>query len=160
MLKRFAFLALSFGLGFSQVLHSDTQELKDFYQRVWSPYCKGNSLLECPSGLAEDLRDELRKRYQGGASLADLELYLVERYGNQIKMLPEKGERGMRAYWIPWLLVFFTLWGLALFWRKRIRKPNSEKSSAGLESNSSQEHDSKKSHLKSDLEAELRERLS
>jgi cytochrome c-type biogenesis protein CcmH/NrfF len=132
---------------------ADTQDLKLFYQRVWSPYCKGNSLLECPSGSAEALREDLRVQFENGASFEELEAYLISKYGSQVKMLPESNRRGSLAYWIPWIAFLFVLWGLGLFWKDRVRR---RKNSQTPDKNLSSANPVDKN---SELELEIQERL-
>lgn len=102
----------------------DPQELNEFFQRVWSPYCKGNSLLECPSGAAIELRDELKSMYLNGASLEELELALKKEYGDRVQMEPPFSWRGQLAYLLPWLAFFIALFGIFMFWKKRTKSMN------------------------------------
>lgn len=137
----------------------DQQALHEFFERVWSPYCKGNSLLECPSSTAIELRRQLKQEYDAGASFEELELMLKERYGDQVHMEPPASFRGSLAYWLPWALFFAALFGLFLFWKKRTKSflstedPNH---AAEAESFSSSEFSSEE--LKK-IEDEVNERL-
>lgn len=151
------FLSLNFSFTHARSAESE-QTLNEFYQKVWSPYCKGNSLLECPSGQAEELRDELGKRYEAGASLDDLRVFLKGIYGDQVRMEPENNLRGLLAYLIPWLAFIFVAVGLYFYWQKRIRprKKSVEKARAS-EMNS--KHEASSANQK-EIEEELRERLS
>ncbi|TVQ77677.1 MAG: hypothetical protein EA369_08820 [Bradymonadales bacterium] len=130
-------------------VESSSQDLKLFYQRVWSPYCKGNSLLECPSGTAEALRDEIRRRYEAGASFEELEAFLIDRYGSEVKMLPTEDFRGSLAYSIPYVLFYLALLFLVIYWASRIRSLSQSKAST---------HDAP-NQPRREIESELDERL-
>lgn len=160
MLRLISFLLLagSFVLSF-EVSAQQYPELKEFYQRVWSPYCKGNSLLECPSGQAEKLRDELRRQYESGKNLNQLEKYLEAQYGNQVRMEPKPSARGALAYLIPGFLFIFVCTGLALYWRKRL-KPEQPSSSSEKSPTSGEANTKSKQDAVSKIEEELKERLS
>lgn len=134
------------------------QTLNEFYQKVWSPYCKGNSLLECPSSQAEELRDELGKRYEAGASLDELRVFLKQLYGDQVRMEPENNLRGLLAYLIPWLAFMFVAVGLYFYWQKRIRPR--KKSSQQTETKKPGSASQTSNENQKEIEEELRERLS
>lgn len=119
-------LSSAFLLSFDVSTPRDPQELQAFFQRVWSPYCKGNSLLECPSGQAIELRDTLKAAYEGGASFVELEAQLKQMYGDQIYMEPPSNWRGQLAYTLPWIAFFIVVTGLFFFWKKRTRDPLSQ----------------------------------
>ena len=112
------FLAI---VGDRPVTNYPEKPLTTFFSDVWSPYCKGNSLLDCPSGKAEELRKDLRERYQAGASIDDLRVILNERYGDQIKMEPPSGFRGKLSYLLPWAAFLIAIGGIILFWRRKSR---------------------------------------
>ncbi|PIR22433.1 MAG: hypothetical protein COV44_08025 [Deltaproteobacteria bacterium CG11_big_fil_rev_8_21_14_0_20_45_16] len=95
--------------------------LNTFFSDVWSPYCKGNSLLDCPSGKAEELRKDLRERYHAGDSIDELRIILNNRYGDQIKMEPASDFRGKLSYLLPWAAFLVAIGGVILFWRRKSR---------------------------------------
>lgn len=124
-------------LGAADLPAESSKSSHEFLQKIWSPYCKGNSLLECPSGKAENLRNEIEKRLGQGESQESIMKDLEARYGDQIYMVPDAN----RAFWLPWVLFFLVLLGLLIFVMKRrkaklpINKPQKdEKPSSELES--------------------------
>lgn len=157
-LLAFGSLILFIGVFSSSFAASDNpdEKINEFYQRVWSPYCPGNSLLECPSSQAEELREELKRRYQAGQSMTELENFLKSTYGDRVRMEPPKTFRGSLAYFIPWLAFLIVLIFLAFYWKKRIRplkkiKTNTE---APAQQNPHQ------TEIEKQIEEELQERLS
>lgn len=90
-----------------------TQErANELFQNIWSPYCKGVSLLECPSGQAENLRQKVREQIELGASDQEIQDNLLNIYGASLRMVPSSSGRESLAYSLPWIA--FGL-GLALF---------------------------------------------
>ncbi len=90
-------------------------------KNIWSPYCKGISLLECPSSRAEELRDSIRSEWEAGKSVADIKVQLRSSYGNQLRMEPETSLRGQLAYAIPWIAFLMTSILVGIYWRKRTK---------------------------------------
>ena len=64
------------------------QDPSDFFSRIWSPYCKGVSLLECPSGQAEDLRKEIRARVNAGENIDVIFSEINQKHDNKLRMTP------------------------------------------------------------------------
>jgi cytochrome c-type biogenesis protein CcmH/NrfF len=103
------------------------QELQKFYSEVWSPYCKGNSLLECPSGQADKLRQKIRLARESGRSFENIRAELEQEYQQSLRMTPQSGVRGKLAYAIPWLALMAILIVLVFYWRARVRPQGSIK---------------------------------
>ncbi len=89
------------------------------FRKIWSPYCKGVSLLECPSSQAEDLRNEIRRRINNGEKMDIIWTDLQAKYGNQLRMDPDQGGRENLAYSIPYIGIGVVITLLALFWLSR-----------------------------------------
>lgn len=105
---------------FLQIIGAEnSEELHHFMKDIWSPYCKGISLLECPSGKAEALRDEIRAAYDQGLSIDEIRQELRTRYGDQLRMEPHSNWRGRLAYLIPWLAFLLVASLVGIFWHRR-----------------------------------------
>jgi cytochrome c-type biogenesis protein CcmH/NrfF len=92
-------------------------------KEIWSPYCKGVSLLECPSSQAEKLREEIYIRTGAGESVDAVVVDINERYGNILRMSPDFSGREGLAYWLPWIFFLIVGVGGVLWWlKKRVRK--------------------------------------
>jgi len=151
-------LCLSFSATISPGLSSDNpdEKINKFYQRVWSPYCRGNSLLECPSSQAEELRETLKSRYRAGQSMEDLEAFLKAKYGDQVRMEPPQTLRGSLAYFIPWVAFVIVLIFLGIYWRKRIKPTQNVE----MATSSANEESKSFSAIEKQIQDELEERLS
>ncbi|MGA0162636.1 MAG: cytochrome c-type biogenesis protein [Bdellovibrionota bacterium] len=107
------------------LISSPREDLNDLMKNIWSPYCKGISLLECPSSKAEELRDSIRVEFESGKSIAEIKASLRSRYGNQLRMEPETQGRGQLAYMIPWIAFLIAAILIAIYWRKRTKPVSS-----------------------------------
>lgn len=102
---------------------TEDQALQKFYSDIWSPYCKGNSLQECPSGQAEALRQKIREAHARGESFESIRKRLEQEYQKPLRMLPEANFRGKLAYSIPWIALLGIVLALFAYWKTRIRSP-------------------------------------
>ncbi len=124
----------------------EDQALHQFYSDIWSPYCKGNSLQDCPSGQADDLRQKIRQAYMQGESFESIRRRLEQEYQKPLRMMPEANWRGKLAYSIPWLAILGIVLALFAYWKTRIHAPSPTARSAS-------------STLSTDLEKEIAERM-
>lgn len=118
-MKRLSFFFFLF-LWVSSVTYGEDPAEK--MRSIWSPYCKGVSLMECPSSKAEELRAEIIARMKAGESFEAVFKDLTERYGPVLRMSPEATGREGLAYWIPWILFLSASVLIVLFWATRQRK--------------------------------------
>ncbi len=74
------------------------------------PTCRALSVLDSPSGMAQEMRGLIREQLRSGKTAAEVEAYFVERYGEWILLQPKA--EGFN--WTVWLLpVILLLGGLA-----------------------------------------------
>jgi cytochrome c-type biogenesis protein CcmH len=98
---------------------SPTEDPHELFKQIWSPYCKGVSLLECPSSQAQQLREEIITRMNNGESSAELLKELNTEFGDRLRMAPKTEGREGLAYWVPWILVGLGILSIFAFRRKR-----------------------------------------
>lgn len=92
-------------------------------RQIWSPYCKGVSLMECPSTQAEKLRTEITARMNAGENFTDIYQDLTQRYGPVLRMSPTfEGREGL-AYWIPWIVFAALSFFIVGIWMVKKKKP-------------------------------------
>lgn len=105
-----------------------SEDPAELFRKIWSPYCKGISLLECPSSQAEDLRMLIRREMQSGKTQAEVWEDLQKKYGDQLRMVPDAGGRESLAYWLPYIAFSLAALGTLVFWlrRKKSRPAQSE----------------------------------
>jgi cytochrome c-type biogenesis protein CcmH len=93
---------------------------------LMSPFCPGRTLADCPSPDAATLRSWILVQEAAGRSREDVEVELLERYGEQILSAPRARGIGITAYAIP-VGVFVAGGGLVwLFLRRQTREARSE----------------------------------
>jgi cytochrome c-type biogenesis protein CcmH len=88
------------------------------FEIVFSPFCPGRLLRDCPTSKAHDLKEEIRLFISQGKNDTEIINALVERYGNSIKALPEGHGFGLVAWVTPFLFVFIGIVLLALWLRR------------------------------------------
>lgn len=76
---------------------------------LMSPFCPGRTLAECPSPNAAELRMWIRNQAAAGATRAEVEEMLYERFGEVIRSHPKVEGWGVTAYAFP--VLFFVLGG-------------------------------------------------
>ena len=106
---------------------SEAKRLADeISNQVMSPYCPGRVLSNCPSGSADQLREEIKQMVLAGDSKEIIEQQLIAEFGNEIKASPDMAGFGAFAWLVPavFLGVGFLCW-LLLFSRKRPEKAES-----------------------------------
>lgn len=109
----------------------------DLFSRIWSPYCHGISLLECPSSQAEDLRKEIRIRIKAGETEEAIFTELNKKHDGLLRMEPAHEGRESLAYWIPWTALFVAATFVGLFWRfRKMKAKNVQARDAGPSKNS------------------------
>lgn len=80
---------------------------------LMSPFCPGRTLAQCPSPQADQLRQWILMQEAAGATRAEVEANLVERYGASILSAPKAEGWGLSAYVLP--AVFFVVGGGLVF---------------------------------------------
>jgi cytochrome c-type biogenesis protein CcmH/NrfF len=108
------------------------REATNVYQQVFSPFCPGRSLNDCPSGKATDLKNEIRQKLENGESSEQVLNEIFARFGDQYRAVPRFQGVGVLVWLAP---IGFLLVGLliALFLStSRKKRSSEERSSAGL----------------------------
>lgn len=116
--------ALSFQ--FIDVTAAEGDKSQDLFRQIWSPYCKGVSLLECPSSQAQQLRDEIRHRLEAGEKSEDVLTELQSKYGDKLRMEPKAAGRELLAFVIPWIMLLIAAVGVLIFWILRKKKTKNQ----------------------------------
>ena len=69
--------------------------------RLRSPYCPGLMLEVCPSLPAKMLRDSLQVMAHGGAPADSIVAWMLSRYGEEYRAVPEARGSGLLAWLVP-----------------------------------------------------------
>lgn len=77
------------------------QKAYQVYQQVFSPFCPGRSLNDCPSSKAHELKLSIRQQLEQGVP-ADVVLEQVfKQYGDQYRAVPPYAGFGRLVWWAP-----------------------------------------------------------
>lgn len=106
-----------------EVVHFDNPEHKQMYQAILKEYrclkCQNQNLWDSNASLAGDLRREIRTQIVDGKSKADIDQFLVARYGEFVLYRP-RFNATTAVLWIgPFVLLFIGLVSLLLMVRRK-----------------------------------------
>jgi len=151
------FLALMICISLALVAQNQMADTKsaELFRQIWSPYCPGVSLMECPSSQAQELRDELRKRLAEGETSETLLKEVYQRFGTRLRMEPKTEGREALAYFIPWSCLFAGILAVIGFWWSRRRKMHLAPSIAAESAMRSKTESKFDQRINRDLEAKL-----
>jgi cytochrome c-type biogenesis protein CcmH/NrfF len=93
---------------------------------VMSPYCPGRLLRDCPSGAAQDLRNQILSSLQEGKDKEKILEELYTRFGTELRAVPEGSGIGLLAWGLPPVFLILGLFFI-FFW---IRRNNASKDEA------------------------------
>ena len=82
----------------SQKLDKQAYEL---YQQVFSPFCPGRSLNDCPSSRAHELKLEMRQKLEDGVPPQTVLEEVFARFGDQYRAVPSYSGVGKLVWWVP-----------------------------------------------------------
>lgn len=102
----------------SEALDKQSYEM---YQQVFSPFCPGRSLNDCPSSKAHELKAEMRAKLEEGVPREQILGAVFERFGDKYRAVPLFEGVGRWVWLAP---ICFLVLGLAVastvaFRRKR-----------------------------------------
>jgi len=83
----------------------------DLIENIRCPVCQGQSIGGSNSGLASDLREQVREMILNKKSDKDIYLFMVERYGDFVNFKPPINNKTYILWFTPLLfLVFFLIY--------------------------------------------------
>jgi cytochrome c-type biogenesis protein CcmH/NrfF len=111
----------------SEALDKQAAEL---YQQVFSPFCAGRSLNDCPSSKAHELKVDMRAKLEAGVPPQVILEEVFQHFGEKYRTVPAYKGFGKLVWWVP---VGFVVLGLfvALIVVLSRRKPRPSASSQG-----------------------------
>ncbi|MCS6960888.1 MAG: cytochrome c-type biogenesis protein CcmH [Deltaproteobacteria bacterium] len=87
------------------------RKLQNFYRSLWSPFCPGRSLADCPTQQAENLKVEIRQMVIEGKDLKFIVSELNSRYGQNVVSYPSEKKEILIAklpfYFFVGIVIFF-----------------------------------------------------
>lgn len=104
------------------------REATTMYQQVFSPFCPGRSLNDCPSSKATALKDEMRAKLETGVPPSEILKEVFATYGDQYRAVPPFAGVGALVWLVP---IGFVVIGLLVALRVSIRRKRIESPSSG-----------------------------
>lgn len=91
----------------NQQLANPAQEARalELMQRLRCIQCQGQSIHDSDAPIAAAMRHEVRERIKAGQSEAEIESWLIERYGDWISFAPPASGGGLVLWLLPVLLL-------------------------------------------------------
>jgi cytochrome c-type biogenesis protein CcmH/NrfF len=111
----------------SELLDKQSYEL---YQQVFSPFCPGRSLNDCPSSKAHELKIEMRAQLENGVPPQTILEGVFAKFGEKYRAVPAYQGFGKLVWWVPF---GFVALGLAIacgLVARRGKRGSAEKSPA------------------------------
>ena len=109
---------------------TDEQRVQRIASVVRCPTCRGLSAAQSDAPPAEAIREEVRRRVEGGETDAQIKGYLVSRYGEDILLQPEAEGVGLVVWVLPVLGGVAAVGGLVLVLRRRRIRPGRKATAA------------------------------
>ena len=105
----------------------ETVEQQSLYRKLLEEVrcmvCQNQNLKDSNAPLAKDMRRELRRMVEEGASEADVKQFLLDRYGDYALYRPRLAPNTLVLWAGPGVLLIIALGSLALVIRRRTRMP-------------------------------------
>jgi cytochrome c-type biogenesis protein CcmH len=82
--------------------------------QVWSPYCPGRLLTDCPTQQSRELKEEIGRRVAAGDSEDEVLAWVRTEFGDEAVARPETSGSGLIIWLVP-ALIFLV--GAVVVWR-------------------------------------------
>lgn len=86
---------------------------EEVYTEVFSPFCPGRSLKDCPSSKAEALKKEIYQKIESGKTKEEVLNDIFRVYGDKYRALPPTSGFSLLAWLLP---IAFLILGSLLFY--------------------------------------------
>ena len=104
-----------------------TAEQQSLYRKLLEEVrcmvCQNQNLADSNAPLAQDMRRELRRMVEEGASESDVKQFLLDRYGDFALYRPRLAPNTLLLWIGPGVIVVLALGAIALVIRRRMRMP-------------------------------------
>lgn len=116
----------------------ETPEKQSLYRKLLEEVrcmvCQNQNLKDSDAPLARDMRRELRRLVEEGASETDVQQFLLDRYGDFALYRPRLAPNTYLLWAGPGVILVIALGAIALVIRRRMRMPLPEEQSGSPES--------------------------
>jgi len=107
-------LAVEAGLAATKLVSFDSVEQEQLYKELLEEYrclkCQNQNLADSNADLAGDLRNEIREQVVAGNSRAEIDDYLVSRYGDFVLYKPRLKASTAILWFGPFVLLLIAGW--------------------------------------------------
>jgi len=86
---------------FTNISLANVNQLSEYYKTIRCLVCDGQSIQESETEFAINLKEQIKKKYESGMDLKEINQELITIYGDEISFNPSNNH--------------FILWGLPLF---------------------------------------------
>lgn len=104
-----------------------TAEQQSLYRKLLEEVrcmvCQNQNLADSDAPLARDMRRELRRMVDGGASEDDVKQFLLDRYGDFALYRPRLAPNTLLLWFGPGVIVVLAMGSIALGIRRRMKMP-------------------------------------
>ena len=133
----------------TELLDKQSYEL---YQQVFSPFCPGRSLNDCPSSKAHELKLEMRAQLESGVPPQTILDGVFAKFGEKYRAVPAYQGFGRLVWWVPF---GFVALGLAIACGLVVRRGKQDRSAKPSPSST---HVT--AHISPDIQAQIERELS
>ena len=74
----------------SAISFAGVNELSDYYKTIRCLVCEGQSIQESDTEFAINLKEQIKKKYNSGMTVNEIDVELVKIYGEEISFNPQK----------------------------------------------------------------------
>ncbi len=111
-------LLVIFFLSLFSLSHSNENKLNDYFKTIRCLVCEGQSIQESDTEFAINLKEQIKKRFNKGIELKEINKELISIYGEEISFKPPKN------HLLLWLSPFLIFLIIVIFIRKKFKNKN------------------------------------
>ena len=111
-------LLVIFFLSLFSLSHSNENKLNDYFKTIRCLVCEGQSIQESDTEFAINLKEQIKKKFNKGIELKEINRELISIYGEEISFKPPKNH--LLLWFSPFLIFLIIL----IFIRKKFKNKN------------------------------------
>ncbi len=111
-------LLVIFCLSLFSLSHSNENKLNDYFKTIRCLVCEGQSIQESDTEFAINLKEQIKKKFNKGIELKEINRELISIYGEEISFKPQKN------HILLWLSPFLIFLIILIFIRKKFKNKN------------------------------------
>lgn len=106
------------------------EQARDLATELRCPDCEGLSVADSSTSSARAIRNDLRRRFDAGATAEQVRQVYIDRYGESILLKPEGDGLGILVWGLPAVVLVLGAGGLAIAFARWRRVPQLHASAA------------------------------